>query len=377
VTAERSNSSANERLNPIEVADATDPLRKNNFDLVRLVAACQVAVYHGLSHLGVLPADHFVVRFLDCLPGVPVFFFVSGFLVSLSFERSPTVADYARNRFLRLFPALVVCVLLSACIPLVAGYLGTAQFSWLELLAWIAAQLTVFQFYNPEFMRGFGVGVLNGSLWTISVEIQFYLIVPLMYGATSLIRPVRAASLALGFAIVLMAAVNQAYVISQPVFADSAIYKLFGVSFLPWVYMFLCGMLAQRLFPAVYRLTSDRFLLWAGAYGICALAAFSWRGSGFGNAISPWLFVPLAAATLSAAFSNRTLCDRLLSRNDVSYGVYIWHMPIINLLVYTGWGGTWRGFSLAMVGTLLAAALSWIFIERPALRLKRRSLYQH
>ena len=39
---------------------------------------------------------------------------------------------------------------------------------------------------HPDFLRGYGVGVLNGSLWTIPVELQFYALVPLIYWSLSL-----------------------------------------------------------------------------------------------------------------------------------------------------------------------------------------------
>jgi peptidoglycan/LPS O-acetylase OafA/YrhL len=64
----------------------------------------------------------------------------------------------------------VACFLASGVRPDSAG----------RFLACLAAQLTIGQFYNPAFLRGFGVGVLNGSLWTIPVELQFYLLLPLL-----------------------------------------------------------------------------------------------------------------------------------------------------------------------------------------------------
>jgi len=53
---------------------------------------------------------------------------------------------------------------------------------------WILAQLSVAQFYNPGFMRSYGTGILNASTWTISIELQFYILVPLIYAALRLQR---------------------------------------------------------------------------------------------------------------------------------------------------------------------------------------------
>ena len=55
-----------------------------------------------------------------------------------------------------------------------SGYLDENLPSSRELFVWIGTQTTFFQFYNPEFLRAFGVGALNGALWTIAVELQFY-----------------------------------------------------------------------------------------------------------------------------------------------------------------------------------------------------------
>jgi len=59
-----------------------------------------------------------------------------------------------------------------------SGALTTSLISTPTFYGWIIGQLTVGQFYNPDALRHFGVGVLNGSLWTIPVELQFYVTYP-------------------------------------------------------------------------------------------------------------------------------------------------------------------------------------------------------
>ena len=63
----------------------------------------------------------------------------------------------------------------------------------------------------------------------------------------------------------------------------------------------------------------------------------------------------------------------MLRRNDISYGVYIFHMPIVNLLIYLEIKG-FAGFWVAFIGTVVFATLSWFLVEKPALRLKKIAL---
>ena len=84
---------------------------RNNFDLIRLFAASQVALSHIATHLGV---ESPVLSILSLFPGVPIFFFVSGYLVYGSYEQSSKNSNgnlnFFINRFLRLYPALWLCL---------------------------------------------------------------------------------------------------------------------------------------------------------------------------------------------------------------------------------------------------------------------------
>ena len=203
----------------------------NNFDLLRLFAASQVVLFHASSHL-----EH-SYSFLSLFPGVPIFFFLSGFLIYGSYESSSEnknpILNFYFKRVLRLYPGLWACLLFSIFLVWNSGYLENIALNIKEIALWFVAQMTAFQFYNPDFLRGFGVGALNGALWTISVELQFYLLVPLVHKLMQQ-KKVFIFSTIVIFIIFNM---SNAYLNDQ----DNIVLKLINVSFAPWFYMFLVG----------------------------------------------------------------------------------------------------------------------------------------
>ena len=350
---------------------------QNNFDLLRLLAALQVAVHHSLAHLAV-PHDWPVLRLTEWLPGVPIFFFLSGFLISASYERNSSLPEYASNRVLRIYPALIACLVVSVALTWSTGYFGTIDLRWSQVALWLLAQLSFLQFHNPEFLRDYGVGALNGSLWTIVVELQFYVLVPIIYGMLRLrASSARTANALLSVVILMFLAISQGYFASAARYADETWFKLLGVSFVPWFYMFLVGVLAQRNFALLQRWLAGRWSLVALGYIGLALLADTVLGWSFGNALHPLLFLALAGLIVASAITRPWLSDRLLGRNDFSYGIYIYHMPVVNFWLAEGWGGTTGSFATVLAATVLLAVLSWLLVERPALRLKRHPLYQH
>lgn len=351
--------------------------KTNNFDLIRLAAALQVALIHAIAGLGVAaPASLRAIA--DFFPGVPIFFFISGFLISNSFEKNSVVREYALNRFLRIYPGLAVCFLVSLASVWCTGYFSRIEVSGSAMLMWAAAQLSIAQFYNPDFMRHYGVGVLDGSTWTITVELQFYVLVPLMYGLLRWQRLSRARfNLILGVLILGFMMINQGFMHAAAFHSRPFWYKLAGVTFAPWFYMFLVGVAFQRNFEVLRRWLAGRFILVLAAYCVLGWMASNVLGWGFGNSLNPVLFIALSTLAFSAAFSATALSDRLLRRNDVSYGVYIYHEPVINLLMVAGLGAYWMSVPVAIALTIGVAYASWRLVEKPALSLKRHPLYQH
>jgi peptidoglycan/LPS O-acetylase OafA/YrhL len=349
-------------------------ISSNNFDLIRLFAATQVVILHAAAYLWPNLTAAPVFRVLAVFPGVPIFFFVSGFLISRSFEKTAAISDYAQNRALRIFPALHVCVGLNIALIAATGYFLTVDVGAIDILLLYLAKTTFLQFYNPEFMRGFGDGVLNGALWTICVELQFYLLTPVIYWLT-ISDDRRRSNLLLVLIMLASAAFNRVLYGLAAQYGDEVLWKLARVSFLPWIYMFVCGILLQRNFDVFARFFTERRALMSFVGFTTFALLLQQFDARLSAAIEPILFFPLAAVVALAAYTKPTLARSVLRGNDVSYGLYIYHTPVINMfLFYSVTGGA--AFWLTLVVSFVLAILSWVLVERPCLRRKRSSSHR-
>lgn len=349
-----------------QAASTPANVHRNNFDILRLAAAMQVALLH-LSHHMDLPIPG--QRVMAFFPGVPIFFFISGYLIYGSYCRSVEGGGVARfyiNRALRIYPGLFGCFGLSVLSVALTGYWNNHDLQPGQFLAWVASSLTCFQFWNPDSLRGYGTGVVNGSLWTISVELQFYAITPLLH------RVICAG----GWKPWLMLGV----LVFANAFAthggggEGVAWKLFKVSFAPWLGMFMFGAMVGARDGLRAFILGWHPLAWLGGYVACYwMLGMQW-GLGSGNGMNFPSFVMLACTVLGLAYWRPTLSWRTLKGNDISYGLYIYHMPIANLLLVFGMRGTVLGFALAVALSLIFAASSWFFLEKRALGLKNMGL---
>ncbi|HEY6454243.1 MAG TPA: acyltransferase [Steroidobacteraceae bacterium] len=337
-------------------------LRINNFDLLRILAALQVVMGHSAWHLGIAQPNWWWL--VDAFPGVPVFFMISGFLISASYERSLSVGSYARNRMLRIFPGLWCCLLVTV---IVASLFGFRFLRW-QAVAWLICQVAGL-IYTPHFLKDFGFGSYNGSLWTIPIELQFYAALPVLYWLTRKARNRTALywlAWGLFFGIALGTSMIFAPLREQAV--EPLSHKLLRYSFLPHFYLFLTGVLFQRLQVYRYKWIAGKGLYWLAGYLILV------RIIPYSAPVYVAFMLVLAIVAVSIAYSAPTLAHKILRGNDISYGVYIYHGLLINVFVEFGLVG--RGVYVALITCLacVAAYVSWIGVERPCLRKKKQTL---
>ena len=346
--------------------------RVNNFDLLRLLAALQVAVVHSL---GLLKPGYFARLLeggLDRFPGVPIFFVISGILISKSYEHTESFHNYLRNRCLRIFPGLWACLVVSVAVILALGVGSLGRITAPGWLLWWAAQMSIFQNFQATFLRP-PITNLNPSLWTIPIELEFYIVLPALYGILRLrsrLGNMRLLAIALA-----SLAVQQLIVNSHQSVAQVRVYSWLNVTLAPYLWMFLMGVAIQRNWSTVRGWLFGRAHWWGLAYlMVCAATGWLRVGTG-GNNISPVYLLPLAGLVVSLAMSAPQLSNMILRHHDVSYGLYLYHMLVIYLLMGLAAPSGWLAFAAAIIVSLGLAALSWTLIEKYYLRDKRGALH--
>jgi peptidoglycan/LPS O-acetylase OafA/YrhL len=346
--------------------------RVNNFDLIRLFAALQVAIVHMISHLQPTGPVVAIVGFgLGLFPGVPIFFLISGFLISKSLEQSASLKQYCRNRCLRIFPALWICLLVTVGVILACGIGAIGVASTTQWLIWWADQMAAVEIYPAKFLRSIGTGQINGSLWTIPVELEFYFLLPCIYSVFGLRERRRNAILLTMFIVSL--AIRLASVDGAP-FPRTRVSYLALRTVVPHLWMFLLGVLAQRNWLTIRPWLVGQFHRWLLGYVLVRAVAARFHVGLKGLEIDPVWFLLVAGVVLSGAMSARSLANRILRRNDISYGTYIYHMLVVNLMVqYGASAGLWS-VATALAASLGLGALSWRLVEMPFLAQKHGSM---
>lgn len=364
-------------------------------DGVRGLAVLWVMLFHYVVVRGAAVDDPYVAalaRFpaADLLLrngylGVDLFFLVSGFLLTLPWfaharaGRSPpsTRAFYAR-RIRRIVPAYYVqlAVLFALVMPLLHGLRYWR--SDLYVYAWNAFAHALFLHGTTPLTSG-SLGV-NGALWTLAVEAQYYLLVPLV--APVFVRSPRA-MLVLAFALAaawqwgarhdLHALVAWELALGQHWgWPEDVVRRLLTMQLPGYLAHFALGILLGRawLVERARGAATNRYARFALAFASLGLLAAALARGGEN---APGLAMLALAALLFLAATARGLAARLLGRGAlafsgrVSYSAYLYHLPLLALLDRFDPGARLAALPLYLGIVLGVAWLSWRFVERPFL----------
>lgn len=320
---------------------------RNNFHLVRLVAAWLVIWSHAWAITGTAGSD-WLGQALGRSAGafaVDVFFLVSGFLVAASAQRHSWRGFFVA-RALRLYPALIVCVALTAFV--LGPLLTDADAYWSDArvwrYAWATASLWRAEFWLPGVFETLPYPSVNGSLWTLPIEGRLYLLL-FVAGAIGMLRPWRYLP---AWALAMAGAATFAWVQAP----------------LPQHLAYLCWTVAFFITGTLLWLWRDRVRLDGRGVPLLVVAAFLARDSVF---FAPAYLAAVVYGVLWLAFVPRL---PRIQRNDLSYGLYLYGWPMQQVAFLLGATSVLTNTLLSSALALACAALSWFLVERPALRFK-------
>jgi len=346
---------------------------KNSFDFVRFTAALMVILSHSFNRdpLATLSDG----RYFLGGSAVMIFFITSGFLIIASMDRSQDWVAYAKARFLRIYPALFVVVLLTIFVlgPLMTSLTVADYFKQPETYGYFRVLLL----YKTDYLLP-GVfttnyhfaGLVNGPLWTLFYEVLFYMMIAVLWAVRLLRKQVVLALFVL-------------LVISRSVMVD--IYPALGIhnGLLDMFHNFYSSyniaqgteLLMYFMAGMVFYLYRDRislrrrYFLLSIPFLLIALALQM-------QLFKPWCALWGAYDLFYLASSQRSPFKRFGAHGDFSYGMYIYAFPIQQSLVHFFGTSLLTGieFIVATGITLLFAMVSWNLIEKPALKLKNAKI---
>jgi peptidoglycan/LPS O-acetylase OafA/YrhL len=349
----------------------------NCFDFLRLFAATCVLIGHSVTHLNISflwLTNENGYWFYD---GVPMFFILSGYLIYNSYEKcvdaGKTSKDFYFNRFLRIVPAIYIYLIVVCVFLYSVNIIDVSKIASKSFIAWFVSNLSLIPVYHPSIFKSFGVGILNGSLWTIPAEVSFYVIVPLIYLIGKKFGLKRMSFIFASIALV--GKLSQWWLLQTN--PDSMFTKLFGVTFAPYLIYFGLGILYTKLWV---KMPQNKFIVLISFVVYVLIRyniAINFKGllGGFYEVI---YVLPLSYCIMWFGYNAPKVLNKLTNKiGDLSYSTYIWHMIVINSYIYFNVRLKLSILPnslihiLALLTTYFIAWLSWNLVEKQFLKKKR------
>jgi len=287
---------------------------------------------------------------------VKSFFVVSGFLIFMSFENSSHLSSYFYKRFWRIYPAYFSVVMLSAMLGVLFTKVTMPDYFSVDWLEYVFSNLLFLNFIHSDLPGLFGsnnLNAVNGALWTLKIEVMFYMCVPLFvfmmrkFGRWQVLLGLYAASLCYSVMVEMWGVSSDSLIYQQLLrqLPGQLVYFIAGAALFYYLSEF------KRHWKWLLTLATVILLL----RGLLPLA---------------WL-EPMALAIVVIY----TAClfpwlGNFGKYGDFSYGIYIVHFPILQVLIQYGLFDYSPVVALVTASILILSIsyLSWHIVEKRFLR---------
>jgi peptidoglycan/LPS O-acetylase OafA/YrhL len=322
----------------------------NCFDFLRIVFAVNIL----LAHLGELSQNknlHFLSNYTNAIIGIKGFFVISGFLVAKSYLNTPSLNQYFIKRVKRIVPAYIFVLLLTVLVLAFFGkYSFLEYFKDINVYKYLGWNLVFLNFMHPCLPGLFEnnlICAVNGSLWTLKVEEGFYIVLPFIFYIIKKVKKPFIVLITIYFLSLLYWFLMDDY-FNKPLLAK----QLPG-----YLAYFVVGIFLYLNLDFVLKNNKKLLLI---AISTLTISHYMDLNS---NVFYPAVFGTLV---IIAAYSLSFL-NNFGKFGDFTYGIYIYHFPIIQLFRQYNLFERYNPILMAsyvIAITFLFAAFSWYYIEK-------------
>lgn len=288
--------------------------RNNSIDLVKMIAAYSVAAVHW-AKIGVQenPEKTMIIlrqTFL-AIPSVVVFFIICGYLAAASLERYGK-KEYIISRFIRIYPPLWISVVVNGVVLF---------FLWREnidgsFVVGIVAELLGIA-YTPTCLKHLPTGSMNGAMWTIMVQMQFYIFIAFIYPFLKRLKTKQ-----WPYVLIVALSINIFFSVLP---SNTILAKILERSILPYLVWFLFGVFAfiyrEYIVPKCKRLCVPciMFLI------IYIVLGKPLNNIGYySDIMTSILAMPITIGLIYLPGKNRI-------KNEYSFSIFLYHWIILNV----------------------------------------------
>jgi len=304
-------------------------MQDNNFTIVRLILATLVV----FGHFKVLPglsSANGIYGYADF--AVDAFFVVSGFLVYGSFDNLPKVKGFYIKRFFRIYPLYFVIVIMQA-IAMIAIIGNNVQFS--DIVKYLVSNLSFMNFISPDIggiFAGQNNKAINPSLWTLKIEVMFYLVVPVIWYLIKRMGSITMPIIYIASTIFALTAISHGHETLAKQLPGQLRFFIMGIAFY------------------IYR---DKFVIPKPIAFILAILLLIICTFRCDYPLTP--IYPVLVGILVFISVLRLPVVKL--KMDISYGVYLIHAPLIQCAVLLGLFNDSFGFLCALLAIVYCLAI--------------------
>ncbi|VDZ84305.1 acyltransferase [Kluyvera intermedia] len=329
---------------------------QNNLDLIRIIAALMVIFGHSfaltLNPNAQEPFSYFFNFTYSGSIAVKIFFFISGLLVTNSMMRSNDILTFVSARFFRIYPAFAATIIITGLVIGPVVYSGTLE-QYYDSGSYVNYIVNSLHFNTQYFIDGVFTGnkdggSINGSLWTIAIEVSAYLLVLSAYIFTGFKNKIILNTLCILTIVIPLTSIDGLNFIAERTSEAFLLPSCFALGSLYAINKnnIHADLKIPIAFFIIYKVSYSPLMSYFAFYaGVCTLAL--------------WL-------------STTRIAKMITIRKDISYGIYLWGFPIQQSLSYFYGLSTIQLIIFSSILSIIAGYVSFVFIESPAIALSKK-----